>query len=92
MPDTGATRPRLSRQGKSRGRGFGAGGGVAELESVVLPLAGKDKSMLDSAETDGYFTDGEQSDTDTRAGRRKLRLPQLHSGNEDLLRRSVLAS
>nr|XP_046266764.1 protein Jade-1 isoform X2 [Scatophagus argus] len=98
VPDTGAIfrggapRLRLSRQGKSRGRGFGGGGGIAELETVDLPLTGKDASLLDTAETDGYFSDGEQSDTDTRSGGRKLRLPQLHSGNEDLLRRSVLAS
>ncbi|XP_037605135.1 protein Jade-1 [Sebastes umbrosus] len=90
LPDTGAIirgrgpRLRLSRQGKSRGRGVSGGGG---LESM-----GKDTSLLDAAETDGYFSDGEQSDTDTRSGGRKLRLPQLHSGNEDLLRRSVLAS
>lgn len=98
VPDTGAIlrggapRLRLSRQGKARGRGFSGGGGIAGLESVNLPLAGKDSSLLDAAETDGYFSDGEQSDTDTRSGGRKLRLPQLHSGNEDLLRRSVLAS
>ncbi|KAG8008522.1 Protein Jade-1, partial [Nibea albiflora] len=98
VPDTGAIlrggapRLRLSRQGKSRGRGFTGGGGIAGLGSVGLPLAGKDTSLLDAAETDGYFSDGEQSDTDTRSGGRKLRLPQLHSGNEDLLRRSVLAS
>lgn len=98
VPDTGAIlrggapRLRLSRQGKSRGRGFTGGGGIAGLGSVDLPLAGKDTSLLDTAETDGYFSDGEQSDTDTRSGGRKLRLPQLHSGNEDLLRRSVLAS
>ncbi|XP_068186920.1 protein Jade-1 isoform X2 [Antennarius striatus] len=98
IPDTGAIfrggtpRLRLSRQGKSRGKGFGGGGGVAELESLDLQLAEKDSSLLDAAETDGYFSDGEQSDTDTRSGRRKLRMPQLHSGNEDLLRRSVLAS
>uniref|UniRef100_A0A3Q1AUJ1 Jade family PHD finger 2 n=1 Tax=Amphiprion ocellaris TaxID=80972 RepID=A0A3Q1AUJ1_AMPOC len=96
VPDTGAIlrggapRLRLSRQGKSRGRGVG--GGVTGLESMDLPHTGKDKSLLDAAETDGYFSDGEQSDSDTRSGRRKLRLPQLHSGNEDLLRRSVLAS
>ncbi|XP_044078659.1 protein Jade-1 isoform X2 [Siniperca chuatsi] len=94
VPDTGAIlrggapRLRLSRQGKSRGRGFS--GGIAGLGSVDLPLTGKE--TLDTAETDGYFSDGEQSDTDTRSGGRKLRLPQLHSGNEDLLRRSVLAS
>lgn len=98
VPDTGAIlrggtpRLRLSRQSKSRGRSFSGGGGIAGLESVDLPLIGKDTSLLDSAETDGYFSDGEQSDTDTRSGGRKLRLPQLHSGNEDLLRRSVLAS
>ena len=92
MPDTGAiirgggARLRLSRQGKSRGRGVGGGGGLAGLESV------KDTSLLDAAETDGYFSDGEQSDSDTRSGGRKLRLPQLHSGSEDLLGRSVLAS
>uniref|UniRef100_A0A8C4EIB7 Jade family PHD finger 2 n=1 Tax=Dicentrarchus labrax TaxID=13489 RepID=A0A8C4EIB7_DICLA len=98
VPDTGAIlrggapRLRLSRHGKSRGRGFSGGGSIAGLESVDLPLTGKDTSLLDAAETDGYFSDGEQSDTDTRSGGRKLRLPQLHSGNEDLLRRSVLAS
>lgn len=86
----GTPRHRLSRQGKSRGRGVT--GGVAGFESMNLPLAGKDVSLLDAAETDGYFSDGEQSDSDTRTGGRKLRLPQLHSGNEDLLRRSVLAS
>uniref|UniRef100_A0A087XJ44 Jade family PHD finger 2 n=1 Tax=Poecilia formosa TaxID=48698 RepID=A0A087XJ44_POEFO len=53
---------------------------------------GKGASMLDAAaETDGYFSDGE-SDLETRSGGRKLRLPQLHPANEDLLRRSVLAS
>ncbi|KAM8741925.1 protein Jade-1 isoform 2-T2 [Acanthopagrus schlegelii] len=98
VPDTGvilrggAPRLRLSRQGKSRGRSFSGGGGISGLESVDLPLTGKETSLLDAAETDGYFSDGEQSDTDTRSGGRKLRLPQLHSGNEDLLRRSVLAS
>ncbi|CAN9501827.1 unnamed protein product [Ophioblennius macclurei] len=86
----GTPRLRLSRQSKSRGRS--AGGGVAGLETADLPLVGKDASALDSAETDGYFSDGEQSDSETRPGGRKLRLPQLHSGNEDLLRRSVLAS
>lgn len=94
VPDTGvvlhggAPRLRLSRQGKSRGRGIS--GSVAE--SMDLPFTAKDASLLDAAETDGYFSDGEQSDLDTRSGGRKLRLPQLHSGNEDLLRRSVLAS
>ncbi|XP_069573389.1 protein Jade-1 isoform X1 [Brachyistius frenatus] len=90
VPDTGAVhrgapRLRLSRQGKSRGRGGG-------MESMHLPFTGKNTSLLDAAETDGYFSDGEQSDSDMRSSGRKIRLPQLHSGNEDLLRRSVLAS
>lgn len=93
----GATRLRLSRQGKSRGRGVSGGGGLVRLGSTErlerdLPLPGKEASLLDTAETDGYFSDGEQSDSDTHSGGRKLRLSQLHSGNEDLLRRSVLAS
>uniref|UniRef100_A0A3Q3GZG1 Jade family PHD finger 2 n=1 Tax=Labrus bergylta TaxID=56723 RepID=A0A3Q3GZG1_9LABR len=95
MPDIlrgGPSRLRLSRQGKSRNRGFSGGGGIGGLESVDMQLTGKDTSLLDAAETDGYFSDGEQSDTDTRSAGRKLRLSQLHSGNEDLLRRSVLAS
>ncbi|XP_028278360.1 protein Jade-1 [Parambassis ranga] len=94
VPDTilrgGTPRLRLSRHGRSRGRG--TSGGMMGLESMDLPLAGKNMSLLDTAETDGYFSDGEQSDSDTHSRGRKLRLPQLHSGNEDLLRRSVLAS
>ncbi|TNM85212.1 hypothetical protein fugu_009390 [Takifugu bimaculatus] len=95
IPDTGTIlqsgvpRLRVSRQAKSRGRTFSC---LEDLASADLSLTGKDSSMLDAAETDGYFSDGEQSDVDTRSGRRKLRLAQLHSGNEDLLRRSVLAS
>ncbi|KAF7670376.1 hypothetical protein LDENG_00228500 [Lucifuga dentata] len=64
-------------------------GGAMRLR---LSRQGKEASLLDTAETDRYFSDGEQSDSDMRSGGRKLRLPQLHSGNEDLLRRSVLAS
>lgn len=95
VPDTGAIlqssvpRLRASRHAKSRGRSFGC---LEDLQPVDLPLAEKDSSMLDAAETDGYCSDGEQSDMDTRSGKRKLRLPPLHPGNEDLLRRSVLAS
>lgn len=95
VPDAGAIlqssvpRLRLSRQARSRGRSFGC---VEHLEPVDLLLPEKDSSALDAAETDGYFSDGEQSDIDTRASKRKLRLPPLHSGNEDLLRQSVLAS
>lgn len=94
VPDTAMIRPRLrlSRQGKSRGRSVDGGLRVTRLESMNLPLMGKEMSLLDTAETDGYFSDGEQSDSDMRSGGRKLRLSQLHSGNEDLLRRSVLAS
>uniref|UniRef100_A0A3P9HF55 Jade family PHD finger 2 n=1 Tax=Oryzias latipes TaxID=8090 RepID=A0A3P9HF55_ORYLA len=89
VPDTilagGVARSRLTRQSKSRGRGS-----VGGPECMDLSLAGKEMSLLDAAETDGYFSDGEQSDSDLRSG--ALRLPQLHSGNDDLLRRSVLAS
>ncbi|XP_071399178.1 E3 ubiquitin-protein ligase Jade-2, partial [Centroberyx affinis] len=95
VPRGGALRLRLSRQGKSRGRGgAGAVGGAESTQRAErdLPFSGKEASLLDAAETDGYFSDGEQSDSDTRSDGRKLRLPQLHSGNEDLLRRSVLAS
>lgn len=88
----GGARLRLSRQGKSRGRGLSGAGGLAELEPRDVPLAGKETPGLDGGETRGYFSDGERSHTDARAGRRKLRLAQLHSGSEDLLRRSVLAS
>ncbi|XP_014840652.1 PREDICTED: protein Jade-2 isoform X3 [Poecilia mexicana] len=89
VPDARAvlrgSRPRAARQGKVRSR-------VGELDSMDLPLTGKGASLLDAAaETDGYFSDGE-SDLETRSGGRKLRLPQLHPANEDLLRRSVLAS
>ncbi|XP_054611066.1 protein Jade-1 isoform X2 [Dunckerocampus dactyliophorus] len=72
---------RLSRQGRSRMRGVVRSGSDA-----------KDSSSLDVAETDGYFSDGEQSDLDTRPAGRKLRLAASHPANEDLLRRSVMAS
>lgn len=87
-----ASRMRLPRHGKSKGRSVNGGGAIGSLESTELQLTGKDMSLTDAPETDGYFSDGEQSDSDTHSGRRKLRLSQLHSGNEDLLRRSVLAS
>lgn len=94
LPDSGAIvrgrvpRLRLSRRGRSRGRG---GGGSGVTSGPAQP-ARKNTSLPDAAETDGYFSDGEQSEPDTRSGARKLHLPQLHSGKEDLLRRSVLAS
>ncbi|KAJ8408749.1 hypothetical protein AAFF_G00245670 [Aldrovandia affinis] len=85
VPKARATlRLRLSRQGKSRSK---VGGQEAEREAA----GGKDSSLFD-AETDGYFSDAEQSDSDTRSSGRKLGLGQLHAGKEDVLRRSVLAS
>jgi len=93
LPRRGPLRLRLSRQSKSRGRGGGAVF-VARVGSREkdTPLPAKEMSSMDSAETDGYFSDGEQSDSDTRPADRKLHLSKLHSGSEDLLRRSVLAS
>lgn len=87
-------RLRLSRQGKStRSK---VGGQEAEREGAGLGAGpGKDSSALFDGETDGYFSDAEQSDSDTRAATaaaRKLGLAQLHAGKEDVLRRSVMAS
>ncbi|KAL6098296.1 jade2 [Pungitius sinensis] len=82
-------RLRLSRLGRSRGGG--ASGAATGLRGGP-ESAGKDSTPPDAAENEGYFSDGEQSDPDTRSRPRKLRLPQLHSGKEELLRRSVLAS
>ncbi|XP_030216079.1 protein Jade-1 [Gadus morhua] len=92
-PRAGALRLRLSRQSKSRGRGGGAVF-VARVGSreKAAPLPAKESSRLNSAETDGFFSDGDQSDSETRPADRKLQLAKLHSGSEDLLRRSVLAS
>ncbi|KAK6317417.1 hypothetical protein J4Q44_G00128170 [Coregonus suidteri] len=97
-----ALRLRLHRQGKSRGKG--GGGGLQEAverplerererdpHPVSHPVKETSSSSLLDPETDGYFSDAEQSDSDTRSSGRKLRLAQLHSGSEDLLRRSVLA-
>ncbi|CAL8365529.1 unnamed protein product [Lota lota] len=85
-PRGGALRLRLSRQSKSRGRGGGA---------VFVARVGsreKETPSLNSEETHGFFSGGEQIDSRARPGDRKLHLSQLHSGSEDLLRRSVLAS
>ncbi|XP_036379584.1 protein Jade-1 isoform X2 [Megalops cyprinoides] len=79
-------RLRLSRQGKARSKGGGQEGERPERDAGA-----KDSSLFDT-ETDGYFSDAEQSDTDTRASGRKLGLGQLHAGKEDVVRRSVLAS
>ncbi|XP_038833751.1 protein Jade-1-like isoform X1 [Salvelinus namaycush] len=93
-----ALRLRLPRQGKSRGKGGGGGGKEVverplnrERERDPHPVKETSSSSLLDPETDGYFSDAEQSDSDTRSSGRKLRLAQLHSGSEDLLRRSVLA-
>ncbi|XP_062309410.1 E3 ubiquitin-protein ligase Jade-2 isoform X2 [Osmerus eperlanus] len=96
-PETGGGAPRvplrlrLTRQGKARGRGGAGGVEPVERPERDPPLPGKEATLLDT-ETDGYFSDAEQSDSETRSSGRKLRLPQMHAGSEDLLRRSVLAS
>ncbi|KAL4660012.1 protein Jade-2-like [Arapaima gigas] len=41
---------------------------------------------------DRHLPDRAQSDSDMRASGRRVRLAQLHSGNEEVLRRSILAS
>ncbi|KAL7844746.1 hypothetical protein SRHO_G00232850 [Serrasalmus rhombeus] len=78
-----ALRLRLPRQGKSRFKRVGA--------SVQGSSSEKESSLLDT-ETDGYFSDAEQSDSDSRPASRKLHLTPLHPGNEEVLRQSVLAS
>ncbi|XP_018599970.1 protein Jade-1-like [Scleropages formosus] len=79
-----AVRFRLPRQSKSRAKG-------GEQEAGQEP-AGKDSSLFDP-ETDGYYSDAELSDSDMHSNRSgRLRFSQLHSGKEEVLRRSVLAS
>ncbi|KAL7853436.1 hypothetical protein AOLI_G00202800 [Acnodon oligacanthus] len=78
-----ALRIRHPRQGKSRFKRVGA--------SVQGSSSEKESSLLDT-ETDGYFSDAEQSDSDSRPASRKLHLTPLHPGNEEVLRQSVLAS
>lgn len=73
-----ALRLRLPKQGKSRSK--------SETTSSANNV-----SALDP-ETDGYFSDAEQSDSEMRSASRKLRFAQLHAGNEEVVRRSVLAS
>ncbi|XP_067279590.1 protein Jade-1 [Pseudorasbora parva] len=79
-----ALRLRLPRQGKSRYK-------TETTEAFPQNSNGINTSAPDT-ETDGYFSDAEQSDSDLRSSSRKLRLPQLHAGKEQLVRRSVLAS
>lgn len=75
-----ALRLRLPRRGKSRSK--------REMTELV---SANNVSALDP-ETDGYFSDAEQSDSEMRSTSQKLRIAQLHAGNEEVVRRSVLAS
>ncbi|XP_030649419.1 protein Jade-1 isoform X2 [Chanos chanos] len=79
---------RLSRQGKSRFKSEGK----EAAETTARETPGKEAGLLLDTETDGYFSDAEQSDSDSRPTNRRLRLPQLHAGNKELVRQSVLAS
>uniref|UniRef100_A0A8C1FNI5 Jade family PHD finger 2 n=1 Tax=Cyprinus carpio carpio TaxID=630221 RepID=A0A8C1FNI5_CYPCA len=79
-----ALRLRLPRPGKSRSKSH-------STETSLRKSAGNNTSTL-GTETDGYFSDAEQSDSELRSFSRKLRLPQLHAGKEEVVRRSVLAS
>ncbi|XP_073680224.1 protein Jade-1 [Garra rufa] len=75
-----ALRLRLPRQGKSR------------FKSDATEASTGNTNSAPDTETDGYFSDAEQSDSELRSFSRKLRLPQLHAGKEEVVRRSVLAS
>lgn len=75
-----ALRLRLPRQGKSRSK------------SETTQASMQNSTSAPDTETDGYFSDAEQSDSELRSSSQKLRLPQLHAGKEQVVRRSVLAS
>ncbi|XP_067233100.1 protein Jade-1 [Chanodichthys erythropterus] len=79
-----ALRLRLPRQGKSRSK--------SETTQASLQNSTGNSTSAPDTETDGYFSDAEQSDSELRSSSRKLRLPQLHAGKEQVVRRSVLAS
>lgn len=79
-----ALRLRLPRQGKSRSK--------SDSTETSLPNSTGNNTFTPDTETDGYFSDAEQSDSELRSFSRKLRLPQLHAGKEEVVRRSVLAS
>ncbi|XP_072518660.1 protein Jade-1 isoform X2 [Salminus brasiliensis] len=79
-----ALRLRLPRQSKSRFK--------SEVTASVQGSRGKKEISLLDTETDGYFSDAEQSDSDLSPASRKLHLTPLHAGNEEVLRQSVLAS
>ncbi|XP_028839245.1 protein Jade-1 isoform X2 [Denticeps clupeoides] len=80
-----ALRLRLARQGKRCFKSSGQEG--AELR----PQRAEEAALLDT-DTDGYYSDREHKDLDSRSLGRKLRLGQLHAGSEEVLRRGVLAS
>ncbi|RXN28499.1 Jade-2 [Labeo rohita] len=79
-----ALRLRLPRQGKSRSK--------SDTAVASMPNSTGNNTSAPDTETDGYFSDAEQSDSELRSFSRKLRLPQLHAGKEEVVRRSVLAS
>ncbi|XP_026089968.1 protein Jade-1-like [Carassius auratus] len=79
-----ALRLRLPRQGKSRSK--------SNTTQVLLHNSTGNNISAHDTETDGYFSDAEQSDSELPSFSRKLRLPQLHAGKEEVVRRSVLAS
>ncbi|KAM9129076.1 E3 ubiquitin-protein ligase Jade-2 isoform 2-T5 [Pangshura tecta] len=58
------------------------------------PVSEKAKVILHhfDNETDGYFSDAEMSDSDTESGSGRVQHNQLDSGNEDIVRMSILAS
>ncbi|XP_044881974.1 E3 ubiquitin-protein ligase Jade-2 isoform X2 [Mauremys mutica] len=58
------------------------------------PVSEKAKVILHhfDNETDGYFSDAEMSDSDMESGSGRVQHNQLDSGNEDIVRMSILAS
>ncbi|XP_052444750.1 protein Jade-1-like isoform X2 [Carassius gibelio] len=77
-----ALRLRLPRPSKSRSK--------SHSTETSLPKSTGNNTL--HAETHGYFSDAEPSDSELRTFSRELRLPQLHAGKEEVVRRSVLAS
>ncbi|XP_041123216.1 protein Jade-1-like isoform X2 [Polyodon spathula] len=74
---------RLPKQGKSKSKACSQDQGDS-TEHI-------EKDSFDN-ETDGYYSDAEMSDSDTQSSNGRMSLGQLHSGTEDLVRRSILAS
>ncbi|XP_067423338.1 E3 ubiquitin-protein ligase Jade-2 isoform X2 [Emydura macquarii macquarii] len=58
------------------------------------PVSERSKVILHhfDNETDGYFSDAEMSDSDMESGSGRVQHNQLDSGNEDIVRMSILAS